>query len=343
MKLLHNKTVPVRSVSVSCALIPLLAQFILHSSRPLALTISLSLFVACSILLFCPARDEPVLLSVIFTFLASVAVIAVCMGVKPTVIAVYVMGCDCAFLALRCRERYKEPLTFFRKDVVTHTMRFESRTAYMIAVIASGSMAVMAESSFMRWTMAVALLLTYALLVAREITGHSFFVRPSREKSIRELEYDNYKNRCSLDRNTMEDIARKGLYERIRKLMEDKRPYLDESYETEDLSRQVGTNRTYLAQTLSMFSGWNFCKFINKYRVDYAVDLIKKDKNMRISEVSTFSGFHSQTTFNSAFKFFMGVTPSEYKRHLWSKWRKYPSSLQEPGRQDPSESSSRDE
>lgn len=271
------------------------------------------------------------------------AVVAVCMGLKTRCAFTYIVSCDCAYLALRCRDRYKKPELFYRRDLVTNTMRFESRTAYVIAVIVVGGLTIIAECMLLRWSMVMVLLLIYALLFARILTGYSLFVRPRREKEIRKLENENYKTLCYMKGNIGVDVAKKGLYDRIQQLMKDKKPFLDEKYESEDMSRQVGTNRTYLSQTLNSLSGWNFCQYVNKHRAEYAAELMAKDKNMLISEVASFSGFHSQTTFNSAFKTFIGLTPSEYKRKVWSKWRKDPSNLQEPGQQESSESSSRDE
>ncbi len=57
----------------------------------------------------------------------------------------------------------------------------------------------------------------------------------------------------------------------------------------------------------------NFNFFVNKYRIEYAKELLENKNNYdRISDIYRKVGFKQQTTFNKVFKNFVKLTPSEY-------------------------------
>lgn len=106
------------------------------------------------------------------------------------------------------------------------------------------------------------------------------------------------------------------LFNEVVKIMEVKKPYLQDDFDLEDLSRMTKTNRLYLSKSINFHSGRNFNQLVNYYRVKYAVELIKKDSGLRMSEVAAMCGFHTTVSFNMAFKLNEHTTPSEYARSL---------------------------
>ena len=106
------------------------------------------------------------------------------------------------------------------------------------------------------------------------------------------------------------------LFNDVVKIMEVKKPYLQDTFGLDDLSRMTKTNRLYLSKAINFHSGRNFNQLVNYYRVKYAVELIKKDSDLRMSEVALMSGFHTTVSFNMAFKLNEHTTPSEYARNL---------------------------
>ena len=98
--------------------------------------------------------------------------------------------------------------------------------------------------------------------------------------------------------------------------METKKPYLQDDFVVDDLSRMTRTNRLYLSKSINFHSGRNFNQLVNYYRVKYAMDLIRKDPGLRMVEVAQMSGFHTVVSFNMAFKLNEHMTPSEFARSL---------------------------
>lgn len=143
-------------------------------------------------------------------------------------------------------------------------------------------------------------------------TGHTGFAT---EKTEMELRRRIGGNNCSCPPLTKEEGDRmKRLYERVLAYMEEKKPYLHSEFSLGDLAMAVFTNKTYLSRVINLYSGRNYRQFINHYRTMYAVELIKKDPKLSVSELTMMSGFSSAVTFNMAFRINMNVTPGNYRR-----------------------------
>ena len=102
------------------------------------------------------------------------------------------------------------------------------------------------------------------------------------------------------------------VFQRIVSYMEERKPYLDESLNLEDFSKSIFTNKVYVSKNINHYSGKNFRQFVNWYRIQYALDLMKRDPHLKMEEVSVMSGFHTTVSFNMAFRLFEGKTPTEW-------------------------------
>lgn len=99
------------------------------------------------------------------------------------------------------------------------------------------------------------------------------------------------------------------------KYMREEKPYLDGDVTIHDLARHLGLARHHLTQVLNENLGKNFYQFINEYRVEEACELIRNDheKELTLLAVAFRSGFNTKSAFNSIFKRFTGLSPSEYR------------------------------
>lgn len=106
------------------------------------------------------------------------------------------------------------------------------------------------------------------------------------------------------------------LYDRCCRYMADRKPFLVESFSLGDLSNALFTNKVYLSKTINYYSGKNFRNYINYYRVMYAMEIFRKNKSLRVTELGQLAGFRSNTTFNQAFKLVMEESPSTWCARL---------------------------
>ena len=107
-----------------------------------------------------------------------------------------------------------------------------------------------------------------------------------------------------------------ALYVKIISIMEDQQLYLDPELSVKALVSLMGTNKTYIYQTLARNSSENFRGFINRYRVNEAKRVIEgrlaRSEALDVSSLYLSSGFNSSVSFFRAFKYYTGLTPREY-------------------------------
>lgn len=109
-----------------------------------------------------------------------------------------------------------------------------------------------------------------------------------------------------------EDLKQKLMYS-----MEKEKPYLDGDLNLLKLSDLIQINAHQLSYLLNTGFNENFFHFVNKYRVEYAKELLLDDSQKKLSMVGIAfeSGFNSKTAFNTIFKKMTEMTPSEFKKN----------------------------
>lgn len=79
-----------------------------------------------------------------------------------------------------------------------------------------------------------------------------------------------------------------------------KKPYLKADITLTELSREIGTNRSYLSSLINKHYGVNFNVYINMLRAEYAITLQKEQPNLSKADICTQSGFGSTATMKRA-------------------------------------------
>lgn len=96
----------------------------------------------------------------------------------------------------------------------------------------------------------------------------------------------------------------------------DNKGYLRQGISLNDLSMLFCTNRTYLSQFINNVYHKTFRDWITDLRIEYAKDLMKRQPQLMILEVSESSGFVSKSHFTRTFKAKEGCTPSQWRDKL---------------------------
>lgn len=113
------------------------------------------------------------------------------------------------------------------------------------------------------------------------------------------------------------------VYQRVVRYMEESKPFLDESLGLEQISKAVFSNKVYVSKNINYYSGRNVRQFINWYRIQHAIGLLKADPHLKMEDVSVLSGFHSSVSFNMAFRLFEGKTPTQWLEEYVDSLRKH--------------------
>lgn len=100
--------------------------------------------------------------------------------------------------------------------------------------------------------------------------------------------------------------------------MKEKKPFCDSNLKLTDLAFSIGITSHNLSEILNTHLNQTFYDFVNSYRVNEVKELIEFDskKNLSLISIAFEAGFSSKSSFNTTFKKFEGVTPSEYRKDV---------------------------
>lgn len=80
-----------------------------------------------------------------------------------------------------------------------------------------------------------------------------------------------------------------------------------------DVAKNVQLTPHQLSHFLNEKLNINFSKFINHYRIKFAIQLMKESPNLSLDSIAYDSGYNSLSTFYSAFRSITRMTPTQYK------------------------------
>jgi len=78
-----------------------------------------------------------------------------------------------------------------------------------------------------------------------------------------------------------------------------------------DISEQCGMSCTYLNSKFKSFTGYTFNDYLNRYRMQKAVDLLKENK-YKVYEIADLVGFSDYKYFIKVFKKYVGCSPVKF-------------------------------
>jgi len=148
----------------------------------------------------------------------------------------------------------------------------------------------------------------YAISVASSIFIYYIGIQGFQKQELLKV-YENGKYTNSL----LPKSAAVSILSKVRKFMDDEKPYLDSSLKMNEFAKSVGLSPHDVSQVINEMEGKNFKDFINQYRVEEAKAHLRSSKEQKIIHVAYDSGFNNKVSFYNAFKKFTGFSPSEYK------------------------------
>lgn len=122
----------------------------------------------------------------------------------------------------------------------------------------------------------------------------------------------------SYNKSGLADEKANEILEKLEHIMLHEKPFLNNNLKAKDLADLVGTNIHNLSEVINQKIGKTFYDFINSYRINEVKFLIEQDSNNKFNLIhhAFEAGFSSKSSFNSVFKKYEGVTPSEFRKKL---------------------------
>jgi AraC-like DNA-binding protein len=97
--------------------------------------------------------------------------------------------------------------------------------------------------------------------------------------------------------------------------MKENEPFLDPSLTIQELSNQINIPVRDLSVLINHHINQHFFDFVNEYRIQKAMNILKdaSKKHLTVLEILYEVGFNSKSSFNTSFKKYTNVTPTEYR------------------------------
>lgn len=99
----------------------------------------------------------------------------------------------------------------------------------------------------------------------------------------------------------------------IQLVIERDKVFLNASLRIDDFAAMLMSNRTYVARVFRLKYNGTFTEVMNRYRIEYAKQLMLADPRRRLDEIAYESGFASSSFFGKVFKTAEGKTPSQWR------------------------------
>jgi len=101
----------------------------------------------------------------------------------------------------------------------------------------------------------------------------------------------------------------------LESIMVSEKPYLDPDLSMQRLAKQLSWPARTLSQVVNQGFGQNYFDYINRYRIEEAVRLLRSPEyaDATVLHIMYDVGFNSKSSFNTAFKKHTGMTPSQAK------------------------------
>ena len=98
----------------------------------------------------------------------------------------------------------------------------------------------------------------------------------------------------------------------INELMDKEKPYLNSELKVSDIADAFHLHRNDISACINSQMGCTFAQYINRYRIEYAKELMRRQPDKKISSIWMESGFGSEQSFFRTFRSATGLSPKEW-------------------------------
>lgn len=122
------------------------------------------------------------------------------------------------------------------------------------------------------------------------------------------------------EKSSLSETKGNDIFSNLQRLMSEDKLYRDGEITLDKLASLLGTNRSYLSRVINEQTGMNFNKYINKHRIEEAVEILsdKTACNRTLKSIGYDLGFHSPSMFYKCFSDETGISPSSFRQRMLS-------------------------
>jgi AraC-like DNA-binding protein len=228
------------------------------------------------------------------------------------------------WLAMRVLIRYQKSIRHLFSDVSRINLGWvrwlvNGYLVFVIVTIIAYSLILKYPERFSLWVLMIGSVVTVYIYMAawKGISQSTLWqIKPEIKKEVIEKEMQEAEKivtkKAPVERKYDEIVSR------IIILMEREKLYQETELTLLDLANQLQLPSYQVSQAINEGLNKSFYDVINGYRVEEAKRLLADPKNLNytILSVGFEAGFNSKTTFNTVFKKFTGLTPTDFRNRL---------------------------
>lgn len=300
------------------------AEWFFEETIPAVSFVSSALLSGCELLLFIPLCTEDLAsgrrgfaIAALSLSVCYLSARELCLSCSYAILAVNPFLLT-GFFVIKSVRRFASIRPLFKADAVWTSIEEHFRFLYGLFLELLVTSALIAASVGRCIAFDLALLSLsaglFVVLWLRVYYGRTYFLSRRKEQTIRES-ISNFTRMTPPDRPEDEERMN-ATYRRILTIMDERKPFLKDTYYITDLCSDVGANKSFVSNVINVYSGRNFRQFVNYYRIKYALKLMKENPSGLIMDTALKCGFHSVVSFNMAFRLNMHMTPSDYMSRI---------------------------
>ena len=117
-------------------------------------------------------------------------------------------------------------------------------------------------------------------------------------------------------KSSLSEEAKKQILVKIKTEMKENSYFTNNLASLSGLAKQINESSHHVSQVINEKLNKNFFELLAGYRVEHAQQLIREDKEAKLTveELAELVGYNSKSSFNSAFKKITSQTPSEFRQ-----------------------------
>lgn len=115
------------------------------------------------------------------------------------------------------------------------------------------------------------------------------------------------------ERSQLDTATRARIRRKLEEALGAQEAWRDSLLNLRSLSRTINEKAHYVSQVINQDLATSFYDLVNRYRVDAAARQLLANPRQTVLEIALAVGFNSKSTFHTAFRRAMGMTPTEYR------------------------------
>ncbi|RNC86099.1 MAG: AraC family transcriptional regulator [Balneola sp.] len=120
--------------------------------------------------------------------------------------------------------------------------------------------------------------------------------------------------------SSLGSVEKKKISQKLIEVMGSNKLFLQKDLTLQRLAISIDMQKHHVSEVLNDELGEKFSDFVNRYRIEEAKKLLlEKHEVLTIHGIALESGFSNKTSFNKAFRRFVGCTPSEFRKQETAK------------------------